>query len=115
DFPSRHTGALLPGCSAWRCRCCWESDCANAAPAESKASSARSKTLMFGTLLGDAYVFVLAELPGLDLVLPARAVALGPLAAVGERRVVPGRRSEERRVGKEWRTRREASKRTEQR
>src|SRR6266851_7922177 len=48
---------------------------------------------MFGTLLGDAHVFVLSVLPGLDLVLPARSVALGPLAAaVDERRVVPGRR-----------------------
>src|SRR3989442_9627043 len=56
-------------------------------------ASARRKTLIFGTLLVDAHVFVLAELPRLDLVLPAGAVALGPLAAaVGERRVVPGRR-----------------------
>src|SRR5260370_21762255 len=55
-------------------------------------ASARRKTLIFGTLLVDAYVFVLAELARLDLVFPARAVALGPLAAIGERRVVPRRR-----------------------
>src|SRR6266480_1901664 len=91
-FTSRQTGALLPGCSAWRCCCCWASDWAHAAPANCIAS-ARRKTLIVGTLLVDAYVFVLAELARLDLVFPARAVALRPLAAaVGERRVVPGLR-----------------------
>src|SRR5579859_1995276 len=43
--------------------------------------------------MADAYVLVLILVAGLDLVFPARLVALGPFGvAVGERRVVPRQR-----------------------
>src|SRR5258706_8267137 len=81
--------------------CCCPCCCAIAAPARSSVNTKLSleKSFMNASwtplylvlLLIDAFVFVLPQLPGLDLGLPARAVALAPLAAaIGERVVVPG-------------------------
>src|SRR6185503_5984467 len=93
------TSELFPGCVVCRCCCalmgssgsgpgpCWAS--ATVVPA-SKASAAkpylrlpitRTPLTTVPALLADALVLVLGELPVLDLIFPARAVPLVPLAA----------------------------------
>src|SRR3954470_12536413 len=99
---SRHTGALFPGWVTERCCCALagSSDpaggfccCANAAPATiSERHSNRSFIAVprAAPLAVDALVFVLPELALPDRILPARTVALGPLAAaqLRQRRIV---------------------------
>src|SRR5262245_16911903 len=114
---SRHTGALLPGCVAWRFCCSWVLDsgagcaagCADAKPAQSESTTARQSLERFDirppnkwpdcgpdcfpapySLLVDALVLVLGKLPVLDLLFPARAVPLVPFAATQfrDRRIV---------------------------
>src|SRR3954453_21554536 len=99
---SRHTGALLPGWVTARCCCALMVSseagggfccCANAVPATiSESHSIRSLMAVprSPALPANALIFVLRELALLDPLFPARAVALGPLAAaqLRQRRVV---------------------------
>src|SRR4051812_20034631 len=98
---SRQTGALFSGWVCCRCcsacgpdagGCCGA--CASAAPpatSETAANKLQKKRMPILLLIADALVFVLPVVARLDLVLPAHAIALGPLpAAVPKRLVVPG-------------------------
>src|SRR5262249_34104984 len=110
---SRHTGALLPGWVAWRfcCSCTFDGSaapgcaagCAEARPVQSESPTTRQSLeridirpptlFLTDALLADPLVLVLGELPVLDLLFPARAIPLVPLAAAqlrDRRIVVPG-------------------------